>query len=397
MPRTPLRWLAIGMIVFSSMINYLDRQLLAALAPTLKSEFHLNNAQYGQIVSAFSVVYGLVAPLAGALIDKVGLNTGITAAVMLWSFASAATGWTTTFPSLLACRSVLGVSEAAGIPASGKANATYLHPSELALGTGINQIGLSLGAIFAPLLVAAMAPRYGWRSTFVLCGVIGLAWVPLWRLTARHAPALRENYVKPAPYRDLLRDRRFWGLVLTTVFVMMLYTLWTNWTTVYFVQERHMSQDEANRRFAWIPPVFASLGGIAGGWIMYMWIRRGMDVLKARMRLCWISAAILLSTAAVPLAPTPGLAAAAISLSFFWSVALSGAVYALPIDLFGQGRAAFGVAALTCAYGWMQTFLSPAIGAVVDRTGFSAVCVALSLMPLVGVGILRFSLRSTTT
>ena len=394
MRKMPLRWLAVGMIVLSSTINYLDRQLLAAVAPALQAEFHLSNADYGSVQSVFSLAYALVAPVAGIFVDRVGLNAGVSAAVMVWSVASVATGFTRGFPALLGARTVLGVAEAAGIPSSGKANATYLHSSELALGTGINGIGVSLGGILAPPVAAALAPVYGWRSTFVVCGILGLAWIPLWLLIARRAPPLAHAGAAPtAALKDLLRDRRLWGLVFTNVFIMMLFTLWTNWTTLYFVHERHLSQDDANRRFAWIPPVFAGLGGLCGGWIMFHWIRRGVAVLKARMRLCLIAAAILLLTAAIPLAPTSGLAAAAISLSFFCSVALSGAVYALPIDLFGPGRAAFGVAALTCAYGLMQALLSPQIGAVVDRFGFSAVCVALSVTPLVGVGILRLSLR----
>src|SRR5580658_2557204 len=251
---TFLRWLAIGIIVLSTAINYLDRQLLAAVAPALKSEFHLNNAGYGRIQSVFSIAYALIAPLAGMFIDKVGLNAGASAAVMVWSFASVATGFTRTFPGLLGCRTLLGIAEATGIPSSGKANATYLHPRELALGTGINSIGVSLGGILAPLVAAVMAARYGWRSTFVVCGVLGLAWLPLWWVTSRQVPALaKADATPPAPLRDLLRDRRFWGLVLTTVFIMMLFTLWTNWVTLYFVQERHMSQDQANRSFAWIP------------------------------------------------------------------------------------------------------------------------------------------------
>ena len=392
---TILRWLAICIIVLSTAINYLDRQLLAAIAPALKSEFHLNNAGYGRIQSVFSIAYAFMAPFAGMFIDRVGLKTGASAAVIVWSFASVATGFTRTFSGLLGCRTLLGIAEATGIPSSGKANATYLHPHELALGTGINSIGVSLGGILAPVIAAMLAPLYGWRSTFVLCGVLGLAWVPLWWLTSRRVPALATpEHARPAPLRDLLSDRRFWGLILTTVFIMMLFTLWTNWVTLYFVTERHMSQDQANSSFAWIPPVFGGLGGLSGGAIMYRWIRGGMDVLKARQRFCVLSAVILLGTALVPLAPTTGIAAAAISLSFFWSVALSGAIYALPIDLFGAGRAGFGVAALTCAYGLMQAFLSPAIGGVVDRFGFSAVCIALSFTPLIGVGILRATLRS---
>jgi ACS family hexuronate transporter-like MFS transporter len=380
------------MIVVSSAINYLDRQLLAAAAPSIQAEFHLNNAHYGQVVSAFSLVYGVMAPLAGAFIDRVGLNAGVSSAVAVWSLASMGTGFARSFPALLAARSVLGIAESAGIPSSGKANATYLQSSELAFGTGSNQIGISLGAIAAPMLMAALAPLYGWRSGFFLSGALGLAWIPLWRMTFRRAPALPAPE-SAAPLGNILRDRRFWALVATTVFIMMLYTLWSNWITLYFVQERHMTQDQANRQFAWIPPVFAGLGGLTGGAIMYRWIRRGMDVIRARLRLCAISAVILLLTAAIPLAPTSALAAAAISLSFFWSVALSGAVYALPIDLFGPARAGFCVAALTCAYGAMQTLVSPLIGGAVDRFGFASVCVALSFTPLLGVAILRFGLR----
>ncbi|HEY4361851.1 MAG TPA: MFS transporter [Bryobacteraceae bacterium] len=415
-----LRWLAITLIVLSSSLNYLDRQLLAAAAPSVQSEFHLNNAQYGQIVSAFSLVYGIMAPFAGVFIDRVGLNAGVSSAVALWSLASVSTGLVRTFPALLTTRAVLGMAESAGIPNSGKANATYLKSSELALGTGLNQIGISLGAIAAPLIMAALAPLYGWRSGFIVSGVLGLLWIPLWRSMARRGPAgpvtgasapaassaragltatlpaCTEASTPPAApptIKNILRDRRFWGLVVTTLFIMTLYTLWSNWMTLYFVHERHMTQDEANRQFAWIPPVFAGLGGLSGGAIMYRWINRGMNVIRARLRLCTTAAAILLLTAAIPLAPTSGIAAAAISLSFFFSVALSGAVYALPIDLFGPARAGFSVAALTCAYGWMQTLLSPLIGGTVDRFGFSAVCVSLSFTPLLGVAILRFSLR----
>jgi len=382
------------MIVLSSSINYLDRQLLAAAAPSIQSEFNLNNAHYGQIVSAFSIVYALMAPLAGAFIDRVGLNAGVSSAVALWSLASIGTGFVRTFPALLTTRAVLGMAESAGIPNSGKANATYLKSSELALGTGLNQIGISLGAIAAPLIMATLAPLYGWRSGFILSGALGLLWIPLWRIMARRAPASPATETFPSlPIKNILRDQRFWGLVVTTLFIMMLYTLWSNWMTLYFVHERHMTQDQANRQFAWIPPVFAGLGGLSGGALMYRWINRGMNVIQARLRLSTIAAVILLLTAAIPLAPTSSLAAAAISLSFFFSVALSGAVYALPIDLFGAARAGFSVAALTCAYGWMQTLLSPLIGSTVDRFGFSAVCVSLSFTPLLGVAILRLSLR----
>jgi len=175
--------------------------------------------------------------------------------------------------------------------------------------------------------------------------------------------------------------------------VMTVYALWTNWVTLYFVHERHLSQLEANQRFAWIPAVFAGVGGLVGGWLSYRLIRGGMPVIAARLRVCWISAAALLVTAIVPFMPTNTLAAAAISLSFFWTLTLSANVYPLPIDLWGQARAAFGVAALTSAFGLMQTFISPVIGTLVDRAGFTPVCMGIAVLPLAGVAVLSTSLQ----
>jgi MFS transporter, ACS family, hexuronate transporter len=395
MPRIPLRWIAVGVFVLSSSLNYLDRQLLAALAPTVRGEFQLTNEQYGLVISSFAMVYAVVAPAAGWFIDRVGLNLGAGIAVALWSLAGSATAWTRSFSGLLACRTVLGAAEAAGIPATGKANATFLEPRELALGTAFNQVGITLGSVAAPLLVTIMQPRYGWRSTFALCGALGFLWIPLWWFTSKQFPARRPE---TSPVRQeggsLLRDRRFWGLALANAFVMTLYALWSNWTTLYFVQERHMTQAEANRQFAWIPAVFATAGGFFGGVVSYRWIRTGMNVLRARLRICWISAVILLATAVVPLMPRPALAAAAISMSFFWTLAISTNVYALPIDLFGPAHAGLGVAALTSSFGLMTAFLSPWIGSEVDRVGFAPVCVALAVMPLFGVAILRWTLSA---
>jgi ACS family hexuronate transporter-like MFS transporter len=308
--------------------------------------------------------------------------------------AGAATALLRGFSGLLASRAVLGMAEAASIPSTGKANAIYLESHELALGTALNNVGLSLGAIAAPLIVAAMAPRYGWRSTFAVCGAAGLLWIPLWWTVAKRVPArIAEKRKFDAPMGVLLRDTRLWALALANALVMTVFTLWTNWTTLYFTQERHMTQEQANQQYAWIPTALGIAGGFVGGAAAYALIRRGRKPVAARLWVCWIGAALLLLTAAVPLMPTPGLATALISLSFFLTLTLSTNIYALPIDLFGAGRAAFGVAALTCSYGLMTAVLSPLIGAVADRMGFTPVCVGISVLPLAGVAVLRLSLH----
>ena len=392
-----LRWVAISIFLFASMLNYLDRSLMAALAPTLKTNFHLDNAQYGWILSAFSLAYALTAPLAGAFIDKVGLNIGAAVAVAAFSCTGAATGLAASFRALLGIRTAFGVSAAAGLPSFGKANAIYLEPSERALGTAMNQVGISMGSALAPLIVAAMTPVYGWQSSFVLCGALGFVWVPLWLFVARKIPAkaMAPAEEGAATLKELLGDKRIWGLAFATVFIMSGYTLWTNWTTIYFVHDWNMTGEEANAQFAWIPPVFGVLGGFFGGWLAFRSIRAGTEVIAARLKVSWLSAALLLVTATIPLMPTRGLAAAAVSMSFFWSVCISANLYALPIDLFGPRRAAFGVAVLTFAYGLMQAFFSPVIGGMVDHFGFRAVCVTMSVLPLVGVGILQVTAKSS--
>ncbi len=118
------------------------------------------------------------------------------------------------------------------------------------MGTAFNQIGISLGLTAAPLVVAWIAPHYGWRATFIFSGALGLIWVPLWLITAKRVPAHPAKTVRSTvPIVDLLSDRRLWGLMISTVFIMSLYTLWTNWTTLYFVEQWHMSQEQANARF----------------------------------------------------------------------------------------------------------------------------------------------------
>jgi ACS family hexuronate transporter-like MFS transporter len=393
-----LRWLAISVFVLSYGLNYLDRQLLAAVAPAVKSEFQLSNEQYGMILSVFSIVYALASPAAGLLIDRVGLNLGASLAVAAWSFAGIATGVVSTFRGLLGCRIALGVAEAAGMPCIGKANALYLPPSELALGVSMNQVGISLGSAAAPLIVAVLMPLWGWRSAFLVCGALGLLWIPLWWLVSRTVPPqqpphpAKQTTPSGANLTDLLRDRKLWGLVVASMLYMTLYTLWTNWTTLYFVQSRGMSLDEANRNFAWIPPLCATLGGFAGGSLAFRAIRSGIPVQRARMRVCWLGAALALSTASIPWMPNPILAAAGISMSFFACLVILTNVYSMPTDLFGVERAAFGGAVLTFAYGAMQAVVSPLIGRLVDLWGFSAVCVAFAFMPMAGVAVLRLTI-----
>ena len=163
----------------------------------------------------FSIVYALTAPVAGWFIDRVGLNAGITVSMAVWSLAGMRTGITQSFGGLLASPpDARGLARAdPGIPCAGKANGVYLQPRELAFGTALNQVGITIGSIAAPLMVAVMAPVYGWRSVFVVCGALGFVWIPVWWATAKRFPAKpAETAAARGGVTTILRDRRIWGL-----------------------------------------------------------------------------------------------------------------------------------------------------------------------------------------
>ncbi len=390
MKTAALRWWVLGIFVLSSAINYLDRQSLAALAPPLRAEFHLSYEQYGLILTAFSITYTLCAPFAGLLIDRIGLHRTITLAVGVWSMAGIATGFTAGLASLVVCRALLGAAEAAGIPAAGKAIHQYLAPPERALGNAVNQMGVSLGLVLAPPVSAWIAVRHGWRAAFIVTGVLGVLWIPMWTRAARAAPSVTPP---PQPVRealDILRKPRLWAFVLANALSMIGYSLWTNFTVSYLVDVHRLSLVEA-AWYSWIPFVFAAAGGFTGGWLSLAWMRRGSEAVASRTNVCLLTAIVSLATAAIPWLSTPALSTAGISLAMFAVAAFSVNMYTLPLDTFGGARAAFAVSILVAAYGGVQAIISPLFGALIDQYGFAPVCRIAAVTPLAAFGVLKWS------
>jgi MFS transporter, ACS family, hexuronate transporter len=392
--RAAPQWVVMSVLWLSWSLNFLDRQLLAAVAPALKAEYHLSNTQYGQLIAAFFIVYAVAMPFVGPLVDRFGLRAGASIAVSLWSVAGTATALTSSFRGLLVCRMTLGLGESAGIPLLGKATATYLAPAEMGLGGGFGAISIALGSVAAPLIVSAVSPRFGWRFVFVLSGLLGLLWVPLWLHVSRRVPGRAEVAQEPpAQIGRVLRDRRLWAVACAYALAYALYTLWANWTTIYLVQERHLTQFEANTSYAWFPPVFAVAGGFLSGALALALIRNGVQPVAARMRVCWYTAPLLVAGAVIPLLPSTTMAAAAIGISFVAFQSILGSLFLIPLDLFGAGPAGRSNAVLAFAATCTQVLVSPVIGSVVDRAGFGLLCPAVSLIPLIGLAVLQTTLR----
>lgn len=384
------RWLVLAIFVLSTAINMLDRATLAALAPVISREFHLSHEQYGWITAAFNFPYALSAPFAGLLIDRVGLTPAISVAVTLWSGAGIATGFTSGLGGLAACRAVLGVAEAAGIPAAGKAIHQYLRPEERALGNGVNQAAVSLGMMLAPLLATAVAVYSGWRSAFIVTGLLGIAWIPVWNWTARRAGAAPAPKQQAGANAAMLRDPRLWTFVVANALSMMGYFLWFNFTQFFLVDVHRLTLTQASR-YSWIPPVFAAIGGFAGGWLSLRFVRRGQPAPAARFRVCLVAAVLALVTAAVPFAGSPLMATAGISLSILAVAAFSVNMYTLPLDTFGAAPAAFAVSVLVASYGAVSAIIGPVFGGVIDRHGYPPVIAACAVSPLAACAVLWYS------
>ena len=382
-----LRWLVLAVFVLSSAINYLDRMALATLAPVVRDEFHLSNADYGWIVSAFSIAYAVSAPFAGMLTDRIGLNRAISLVVGLWSCAGIATGFTRGLGGLVACRTVLGMAEAGGIPAAGKAIHQFLRPAERGLGNALNQMAVSFGLVLAPPLATWIAVTRGWRDAFVATGLLGLLWIAVWNLVVRRVRVAPPPKLEMSGAAGMLRDRRLWAFAGANALSMVGYSLWTNWTTVYLMEAHRLTLVEA-AWYAWIPPVFAAAGGLAGGWLSLRLIDRGMAALPARFRVCLAASVLSLASAAIPAAPSAAWACAGISLSILAVSAFSVNTYTLPLDAFGGSRAAFAISILVASYGIAQFIVSPLIGRMMDQRAYTAVAALAAVTPLAACAVL---------
>jgi len=393
----PLRWIAFSVFVLSSTLNYVDRFLLNQLGPLIISELGMNKVTFGWVLSAASISYAAASLVAGWMLDRLGVNRAISMAVGWWSLAGIGTGLVRSIPGLFFCRSALGAGESAGVPSVGKVNGLYLKPSEHALGAAVNQIGLSIGLALAPIWTA-MAMRYSWRMPFMITGAVSLLWIPVWLIVSRSIPA-RTDAAMPPPSNassfQLLRDPALLRLVIANILWMGGYSLWSNWMTFYLMGVYGADLRTANN-YSWIPPLVSNFGGFFGGWLSLHWIRRNAVPVLARRRAVWVSAVASSVALLLPVAPDIKWATVLISANFFFLLAGSVNIYALPIDLFGAAQAGFAIAALTCAYGILQTIISPLIGYLAEQKLYNG-AVWMTVAPLLLSAFVLNGLRAVSS
>lgn len=393
-----LRWVAVTIFVLTSVLNYLDRFLLATMVDIwrAKPEFPFSYSDYGTTLAVFGITYAIAAPFMGLFIDRVGLNKGISISVALWSLVSMSHGFVHSFNGLLLCRGALGAVEASGISAAGKVGGMYLLPKERAVGAAMSQLGLSVGAGLAPAFAVYFAYQHNWRWAFYAAGILGLLWIPLWLATSKAIPPSAPPTEEKLNTSGMLADPRLWGLMMATALSMTFYALWTNWAPVYLVRVHHLTPPEASH-YSWAVPLCGYLGAFLGGTLSWRLVGKGMTPVEARKRVCFFCAVILLASAFIPLLPTPLLATIGMSLSYLLISAWSANLYTLPVDIYGADRAAFGVSGLVFAYGLMSAIVSRPIGQTIEKYGFQPVLTSFALLPLLAYIILRVMVQKRPT
>jgi MFS transporter, ACS family, hexuronate transporter len=347
------RWVICGLLFAATAVNYIDRQMIGVLKPTLKTEFGWDENAYSTIILWFQLAYALGYLSFGKLVDRIGARAGYAIAIVIWTIGHIAHGFAGGVASFAAARFGLGVGESGNFPAGIRAVADWFPQRERALAIGIFNAGANVGAIITPLLVPVLVITMGWRGAFFVTGLFGIAWLAAWWTLYRH-PALHPR-VTPGEmawiaqdtpdttvkigWGPLLRQRETWCYAIAKFLIDPIWWFFLFWLPGYLFDRYHLDLQSFGLPLAAIY-IISDLGSVAGGWMSSAMIRRGHSVnlaRKATMLLCaicvtpiWFAQAIDNVWAAVLVI---GLATAA-------HQAFSANVYTLPSDLFP--RAAVG-------------------------------------------------------
>lgn len=312
-----LRWWIAALLTGAAVLNYVDRQTLSALAPTIQADLGMDDRAYADVVNLFLIAYTVAYLVSGRIADKIGTRAGMVLFVAWWSVANMLTAAAQGVRSLGAFRFTLGLGEAGVWPAASKAVSEWFPAKERALAIGVYTMGATLGATLAPYVVIPLAtatyaglcpameglgPGAGWRMAFVLTGLAGLVWLYPWvrlyrlpqasrRITADELKLIEqaadtEHLSDASPERawswgQVLRFRGTWLLLLGRLITDPVWYFYQFWFPKYLSAGRHLPQERLT--VTWIIYAAAGIGSLAGGWLSGRLIKRGTTPAASRL------------------------------------------------------------------------------------------------------------------
>lgn len=392
-----LRWYIVTMLGLVTALNYLDRQTLSVLAGTIKEELHITTVEYSNITTAFLISYMIMYALGGRLIDKLGTRLSFVVFVLGWSVANALHGLARTALHFSVFRFLLGATEPANFPAAVKAVAEWFPMRERALAIGLFNSGTAVGAAVAAPLVAGCALLWGWRSAFVIGGLLGFLWVACWLLiyrSPREHPRLSVEELaliegdepepvekpRPVPVRRLLRTREAWGCIFARMLTDPISYFFIFWTPLFLQQERGFSLADIGK-YSGVPFIALAVGNLAGGLIPGLLVKRGWTLNGARKTVMAAASCLIpLCCLAITQVPTPVMAITFISVAMFCHAAWANMT--LPAEVFPK-HVIGTVSGIGGAVGALVGAVSQRpIGWTVENVSFTPVFATVALLPL---------------
>ena len=370
-PRFRYRWTICALLFVVTTINYVDRQVLGILAPTLQRELSWSESQYGDVVSWFSLVYAFGFLLAGRWLDRVGVRRGFATAVVVWSLAAMAHAFARTTLAFSAARALLGLGESANFPGAIKTVAEWFPKDERALATGIFNAGTNTGAIVTPLLVPWIALTWGWRWAFIITGVFGFLWLVVWLALYRSPPADAhpdEPDQPPVPWIRLLSVRQTWAIVVGKLMADPIWWFYLYWMPKFLDAKYGIKLAQVALPLI-VVYLVADVGSIAGGWLSSGLIKRGWTVNRARKTAMLMMALLIVPTAFAPRAGSMWTAVLIVSIAAAAHQGWSANVYTLASDMFPRSAVASisGIGGFAGAMGGV--LFQRVTGRILDATG----------------------------
>jgi ACS family hexuronate transporter-like MFS transporter len=281
-----LRWWIIGLIFIATVINYIDRTAFALLWPQMGEDLGMDNSDYALMLNVFLVIYAASKFLSGRLYDKIGTRIGFIASIVVWSVAAAFHAVARGVISLSIVRGLLGLGEAGLWPGAVKSNGEWFPVKQRALAQGIFNSGASIGTVIAPVIIVYLYAQFGWKSTYIILGVIGLLWVIPWYVVNKAKPEdhpwitdqerklilddrIENNIVEDINAKSLsilkiLSYKQPWGVLLCRFFIEPIWWFFAGWMPIYLNSKFNLSIEEIGNTM-WISYLMAAAGGILGG------------------------------------------------------------------------------------------------------------------------------------
>ncbi len=401
---TNVRWLICALLFFAAAINYIDRQVIGLLKPTLQEQFHFDEQDYAAIVFTFQAAYAIGLLLSGRIMDRIGVRRGFALAVVVWSIGAVMHGAADWLPwlriptlsidppavvflggataGLALSRLVLGLGEAGNFPASIKAVAEWFPKKERALATGIFNSGTNIGALVTPLVVPWITLAYGWQWAFVITGVLGFGWVIWWFVSYRdpdthpgvNAAELAIIQSDPVektaaiPWSRLLPHRQTWAFAAGKFLTDPIWWLYLFWVPDFLGRNHGLDLKTMGLPLVVIYLV-ADVGSIGGGWLSSHLIKRGWstnDARKTAMLVCALAVVPMLAAAQVK---SLWMAVALVSIAAAAHQGWSANMFTLVSDMFPKRAvgSVVGIGGMAGSVGGMVMAL--VVGEFLEKTG----------------------------